>query len=370
MQRTELNDLVLTVGTTMDAEFDLGGDWDRLLASSNVGSVFLSSGWLRAWRETLGTDANLLVPRIHQRGELVATVALQHSNGLIEFAAAGPSDYSNFIVSRRLDPAAARRLIWILIRLAVERVPGFKCFRLSGIVVEEGATMAALREPDKGFFVTETGRLVAPWMDMDAGKRLKRKSRQRDRTLRKAGSLNVETFLTPDEILPQMDDFFGQHIRRWSSPETPSPFEDVQYRAFYRSVARNLGAAGTVRFTAARLDGRLIAAHFGFCFADRFFYYKPTFETDLSKLSPGTFLLEHLLHKAKDEPVSQFDFLKGAEPYKFRFATGSRSVVEMHITQSAMTAALTRAQLWARRSARTLRNFVVAIGPSHFSSTS
>ena len=96
----------------------------------------------------------------------------------------------------------------------------------------------------------------------------------------------------------------------------------------------------------------ITSPHFGFCYGDRFLYYKPAFEPDLAKLSPGVFLLEHLLQTAVKENAREFDFLIGDQPYKYRFATATRTVIELHVTKSKATAAL----LWAKAVARNARD--------------
>ncbi len=345
-----MKDLATIVGTEFDAVLDLGGEWDGLLAASNVDSIFLSSAWLRAWRETLGADRQLLIAQIRQRGELIAAAAFQCLDGVVEFAGRGSSDYCGIVVPTRVDAATSKYLTWELLRAVAERAVGFVCFRLSGLVIEDSNQVDALHDSEKGFFVNEIDRIMAPYRVLSAADRTpSKKARQRERALRKSGPLVLETFRNADDILPQLDEFFEQHVRRWSNQETRSLFEDPQKRDFYRSVTRYLSASGTVRFTTARLDSRMIASHFGFRYRDRYLYYKPAFEPDFARLSPGIVLVEHLLRIAADENAGQFDFLIGDEQYKHRFATATRTVVQLHVTKSMWAAALRRGKAVARK---------------------
>ena len=338
----------------MDATFDLNGDWDRLLASSISDTVFLSSAWLRAWRETLGADARLVIPQIRKDGELIAAAAFQQRDGVIEFAAAGPSDYADFVVSNHVDIATTRNLIWRLIHLAVEQVPGFKYFRLFGIVTDVSATMAMLREREKGYFVIPIGQIMAPSMEMTAvEKGLNKKSIKRhERALEKLGTLTSETFRHASEVLPQIDEFFDQHVRRWELKTPTSLFVEEANRAFYRRASEHLDRSGALRYLTLRLDGRLIAAHFGFFYRGRYIWYKPSFELELAKSSPGEVLIKRLFEAARDEGADEFDFTIGDEAFKYRFATQARTVIELLITKSMTTAALT----WARGTARRARD--------------
>ena len=198
--------------------------------------------------------------------------------------------------------------MWNLIGVVAEQAVGFSCFRLSGIVIEDSIQAAALHNSEKGFFVTEIDRIIAPSRPLSAADAAPTKrARQRERSLRKVGSLMIETFRSATEILPQLDEFFEQHMRRWS--KTRSLFQDTQRREFYRSVTRHPSASGAIRFTTVRLDDRMIASHFGFCYDGRFLYYKPAFEPDFARFSPGVLLVERLLRIAVEDNAREFDFL-------------------------------------------------------------
>ncbi len=351
------NDLAATIATEFDDDFEPGGAWDRLVAESNVDSIFLSSGWLLAWRETLGAGARLLIPRIHHDGELIAAAALQVSDGVVEFAGSGPSDYADFVVSKDVDVVTTHALIRDLLHLTVQTVPDFRYLRLSGVVLEESATPAVIHAQASGLFAVEVGRTMAPFADLRQAE-LSKIARRRARTLAKAGESKIETFTHADDIVPQLDDLFAQHIRRWDGTRWPSRFADEVHREFFRRLADHLGRRGAMRFTTIRLDGRPAAMHFGFRHSHRFFYYTATYEQELRTLSPGIILLEQLLQIAKAEGTLEFDLLLGEESYKQRFATGSRTVVDLHVTTSALHAALKSTTLRIRMSASRIKHTV------------
>lgn len=82
-------------------------------------------------------------------------------------------------------------------------------------------------------------------------------------------------------------------------------------------------ARGTLRFHMVRLSGRIVAVHFGFQWRGRHYYYIGGFDPDFASLSVGSVLLHHAIRSAADEGASEFDFLRGAESYKYRWgATG------------------------------------------------
>ena len=336
---------------TMDDR--LAAEWDELLGISDANTVFLTSGWLRAWHETLGRDATVLFGQIRYRGRLAAAAAFQITDGIVQFAGAGPSDYSDFVISALTTEQQRSDFTTRLLYLIKSQVAGFRYFKL-GRLQPNSATLQAI-SPASNLYPTPIGRVVAPFMDMSfVDDRLRKKSlRRHERGLERHGRVDCETASTTEDVLPQLDAFFfDQHVRRWESSGVESLFRNESNREFYRCVTRRLGSTGQLRFTTIRLDGEPIAAHFGFFQAKRFIWYKPTFEPALSKLSPGEVLIKRLLEQAKREEAIEFDFTIGSEPFKFRFASGVREVVYLHITDSRLTAFARRGRALAGRTVR------------------
>jgi CelD/BcsL family acetyltransferase involved in cellulose biosynthesis len=66
-----------------------------------------------------------------------------------------------------------------------------------------------------------------------------------------------------------------------------------------------------------RLDGRAIAALYAFATLDRTWFYLGGFDPRLEKRSPGTVAVGTAIERALSEGHRAFDFLRGAEPYKY-----------------------------------------------------
>ena len=143
---------------------------------------------------------------------------------------------------------------------------------------------------------------------------------------RRSGSLEVLHHSTAEEIEPHLDEFFQQHMARWSATPHPSLFHDDRQQRFYRTLTQYASPAGWLRFTRIAADGRPIAFHFGFVYHGSFMWYKPTFAIDLARHSPGEVLLRQLLLRGIEESAHTFDFGLGDEPFKQRFATHTQTV--------------------------------------------
>ncbi len=347
-----------TIDIRCDTAMDdrLAAEWDLLLERSDANIIFLTSGWLRAWHETLGRDDTVLFGQVRSDGHLVAAGAFHIVAGVVQFAGTGPSDYSDFIILQNVTDASRADLTSRLLRAVKQRTPRFRYFKL-GRICPESRTLLLVSAPSPGFHSTAIGRVEAPYMDMAlVNDRLRKKSlRRHERGLQREGSVECATLTAADEVLASLDAyFFEQHVRRWASTGIESLFSKESYREFYRCVTRRLGPTGQIRFTTIRLSGVPVAAHFGFLHAGKFIWYKPSFEPTLSKLSPGEVLIKHLMELAKKENATEFDFTIGSEPFKYRFASGVRQVVYLHVTDSLLAAYARRARALAGGTVRKL----------------
>jgi hypothetical protein len=66
-----------------------------------------------------------------------------------------------------------------------------------------------------------------------------------------------------------------------------------------------------------------------FEFGDKFLFYQQTFEVDGWDFAPGDVLLRYLLLFARDRVHREFDFTRGDEPFKARFANHQRTVYRL-----------------------------------------
>src|SRR4029077_9674134 len=104
-------------------------------------------------------------------------------------------------------------------------------------------------------------------------------------------AFQVHHFTDGKQILPQLDEFFAQHIARRAATPEPSLFHDELHRQFYLHVVRAAAEAGWLRFTRLDWQGRAIAFHFGFCYRGSFLWYKPSFAIEFARRSPSEGLL-------------------------------------------------------------------------------
>ena len=79
-------------------------------------------------------------------------------------------------------------------------------------------------------------------------------------------------------------------------------------------------------------EGRPLAAAVGFADAGSYYLYNSAYDPALAHLSAGIVLLAVLISQSIAAGLTRFDFLKGAEPYKFQLGAVARELFELRMT--------------------------------------
>jgi CelD/BcsL family acetyltransferase involved in cellulose biosynthesis len=296
--------------------------WRAAAVHGDTSTVFQELHWLRSWWDVYGRGELLIISAWCDRS-MIAAAPLFVDGGMVFFVGSGGSDYLDFI-----GDAAQPGVMKAILTLVLERVPGLLGFRLYH-VPDASRTGNGLREAatqlDLDCF--DEGELAAPVLDLGTNGVAGLAAAQRasmlrhERAFRRTGMLSVRHLRRAADIQMHLDTFFDQHQRRWQATEHPSLFRDPAHRAFYRRLTEVADDSGWLRFTLVEFDGRPIAFHFGFSHRGTYLWYKPSFEIELARRSPGEVLLRHLLLAAVQEEACIFDFGLGDEAFKHRFSS-------------------------------------------------
>ena len=103
---------------------------------------------------------------------------------------------------------------------------------------------------------------------------------------------------------------------------------DETDRRFHRQAAHAMFDAGALRMHATRVGERIVAVFYGFASSQTVYYYLSGFDPELEKLSIGTIIVAQAIEQAVRDGAKWFDFLRGAEEYKY--AWGAKDRVNTH----------------------------------------
>ena len=296
-------------------------EWSRLLPSGDTDAICLTREVQRTWWETLGHGRLLLI--VAERGDRALALApLFTSGGMIYNLC--PEDYLDFIGDIS-DP----EILDALLNEARAQAPDFCGFQFY-FIGDQSRTGRRLADAAGrlGLKIFDEGSLPAPALDMagqpEAALAATRKKSlvRHEKYFQQNGALAVEHFQDGAAILPQLPEFFAQHIARRAVTEHPSIFLKPEQRAFYERLTPDAARHGWLRFTRVSWNGKPVAFHLGLCYRGRYLYAIPTFDVALAQHWPGEVLMRQLLLAAIAEGAKTFDFGIGDEAYKYRYATG------------------------------------------------
>lgn len=98
----------------------------------------------------------------------------------------------------------------------------------------------------------------------------------------------------------------------------------IEQLAFHRRLAERSGPGRGPAAIVARRDEAIVGVLYGFCWQDTFAAYQSGWDPRFARHSIGSVLVLHALDRAADAGARTFDFLRGTEPYKYRFGAHER----------------------------------------------
>jgi CelD/BcsL family acetyltransferase involved in cellulose biosynthesis len=117
------------------------------------------------------------------------------------------------------------------------------------------------------------------------------------------------------------------HGRRFDQLGKASCFLDPSLQAFQAGLLRRMSQRKWPRLYLLQVDGRTVAALYGFSVRDRFSYYQSGMDPDWADVSVGLVSLGCSIRAALETGHTEFDFLRGTPSYKLHWAKFSRKAI-------------------------------------------
>lgn len=319
--------------------------WNALVCSADSPQVFFTYEWAlavqRAYRETLLP----LIFLAYDAGDClcgVAALASDRDGRVATFLCATTGDYCDFVSSVGNKPAFVAEV------MASLRKSGFADVTLANLPADS-TTVEALRKAcrDTGYLyfgrhAYECAQVSVAKLERRPGENspvLPRKKMLR-RFLNAMGRENpvrLDHACSWPEVEPILNEFMQAHVARFLVTGRISNMARPERRVFLTELAKLLSHPGWVALTRMMSGERTYAWNYGFRFEGTWFWYQPTFDSDLEKYSPGFCLLAKLIEEASDQLSTQLvDLGLGAEEYKERFANQTRETLYVTLRTSAV----------------------------------
>ena len=316
-------------------------EWRELFACCDPAYPFLSPTWQRIWWEEFGDRSGQrtaaspsaegqepVLLRVTDGGKACALVPLMREGDTITFAGnTSICDYMDIVgasedrsalleaVLRSLGEEPWSELVLWAVR---EDSPTFKA--LPGVCTSLGLSCETEVED-----VCPQLDLPGDWEEYLAGldKKDRHELRRKLRKLSQGGEPELEVLTSADDVTVAMDDFLNQHKTSRADKET---FMTPQMEGFFRRVVPAIAADGGVEMTFLKLGGVRAACVLCFRTECDLLLYNSGYEKAYAGLSVGLLSKAMALQRAIEQGMRRFDFLRGAEPYKYDLGAKDVSV--------------------------------------------
>ncbi len=303
-------------------------EWREMLARSPLRCAFVQPVWLRTWWEEFGTARELVLLSVRRDGELEGVVPLMREDGRISFA--GDTEICDYMDV--IAPAEGRAELLAAVLRSLGEEPWDEVVLWA--VREDSPTLAALPGVcvELGLAFEKELEDVCPHIDLPPAvdeyfERLDKKDRhelrRKLRKLPQGGEVDLEVLTEPEALNAAMDDFLQMHV---ASRAEKAAFMTPEMERFFRRIAPALAAEGMAEMVFLRLGGRRAACVLCFRTEDEMLLYNSGYDPAYAGLSVGLLSKALALEHAIERGFKKFDFLRGAEPYKYDLGAKDLSV--------------------------------------------
>lgn len=260
----------------------------------------------------------MLLLSVRQDGELIGIAPLMRSGDTISLI--GSSDVCDYMDFIACDGQERAFLALVLDRLESINWRYMDLHSLLPHSMALGHLAPLARE--RGYLVEITQEDVSPQLVLPSSwegylSQLTRKDRHElRRKLQRLSRVQSHFYVVQDgeRLSRDLKDFFRLFEQGRGGKEE---FMTDQMRGFFEAMASSMAAKGYLRLAFLEVGGQRVASAICFDCWDHFHLYNSGYDPDYAPLSVGLLCKSFCIREAILEGKRRFDFLRGAEPYKY-----------------------------------------------------
>lgn len=305
---------------------------------------FLRWEWITAWWTTYGVDRQAAVLVVaDQDGRWVGLFPLQIERRpfwgrVLSNMANGRacSDHVRPIVAAGFEQQALRGMAnWISEQLSRGKVD---LIEWDGVDVADPGVETLLAELGRVGIKRHDGEIEGSWIaDLPAewsefeGKTKKcfRRKMQKARRNLELPGVEIEFCRTGDEIRKLWPSFIQLHEARRDQKDERGCFQEPGFAEFLLEAATKLARRGDGMLLLAKLDGKPFGAMLLILGQTTVYMYQSGYDPKYAHLEPGHLLATCGMQFAIKQRRTKFDFLRGDEPYKARWNTVRKPMLQV-----------------------------------------
>ncbi len=327
----------MTPFTRLDSYQCARAHWESILPCCIANTFFMTPQWQQAWWDQFGDGTEMMLLELTEHGGVTCIAPLARRDRTISFIGGQDLfDYNDFLVSPGSEDSFYTSLMdllddedWDTIDLpslqggspTLSYVPDLAQRRGYSVQIEEEDVAPSVMLP--GDWDSYLGLL---------SKKDRHELRRKLRRLESSGhEVRYYKLSDPAEVEAGLDDFFS--LMRFSK-ETKDSFLTPGRESFFRSAALAMARIGVFRLFFLEFDQERVAAAMCFDYGDTRHLYNSGFNPEYRYYSVGLLLKALCVKDAIEEGKARFDFLRGAEPYKYDLGGKDRTIYHMVVRRS------------------------------------
>jgi CelD/BcsL family acetyltransferase involved in cellulose biosynthesis len=306
----------------------IAAEWNALLAKSRCNLAFNSAQWfITNCRLNQQLQPNVIIAR--RENALVGVLPLV-VNGKVATFPDDESDYNDMITAQ--DDSAA------MIGLLDHALSGSAGYPLVlSRLRNDSNCMRAMRSlnPDRALCKTYSTDTTCPYVRLPSSfdEYLQTRSKSFRTSLVQAHNLAERLGIRVSELEPESfsadrlaDLFLSLHLNRF---EEETSLSSPQAQAFVREVFPSLFTEGRLRAFVLYEADSIIAINICIIGPDSLCLWNGGFTKGAQRWSPGKLLIAAGIRRAIDLKLAEYDFLRGSEAYKSRWANEVRDLGQL-----------------------------------------
>jgi CelD/BcsL family acetyltransferase involved in cellulose biosynthesis len=319
---------------------ELQTEWLDLLAQMPFQSVFFTPQWQETWWQHFAGDRQLCLLTVRSDDGVLRGLAPLMYETMPEAASRltfigdlEVCDYCDVLVDPAHGDDVGAALVPALLAHTGDEgelwLRNLSSHSLTPMLLHHGLVAHGLTVEIGEIETCPTIALGSDWEAYLATLRGKDRHELRRKLRRAEASVKLAYDLVHDVVRLEEDLEIFFDLHRMSQQSDKRTFMTDAKAAFFRDLAQRLGPLGWFELALLYANGVAIAGLCCFPYGNTYAAYNAGYPPEYSHLSAGIVLFANRIHDAIDRRFTAFDFLRGNEPYKYRFGASDQPLSQL-----------------------------------------
>jgi len=305
---------------TLESFDSLTSYWLKPRSALKWDCIFVLPPWLEVWWRELGSGRDLYLCAVKQRGTIIGVSPLLLQEDVACFiGSVDVCDCLDFVIAPGSEQDFFNILLDDLRRKGISRL-SLRSLRPDSTVLTH---LVGISE-ERGYRVSCNVEDVSLELDLPPtweeylgilNRKQRHEVRRKLRRLREEGEVNYR-MIEDSETVADAIEFFLKFFRE--SNKDKEIFMTTERESFFRSLAKAMAQARLLKIGILELDAQPVAAILYFDYNNTVYLYNNGYDPQYSSLSVGLISKILCIKDSIERGRRKFDFLKGAEEYKYR----------------------------------------------------